>query len=54
MPKRKRFTAEFKTRGVLELLTAQKGLMQVSQEYGIKDTILICWMQEFLERAPQL
>lgn len=54
MPKRKHYTAEFKTRVVLELLTAQKGLMQASREYEIKDTILSRWKQEFLERAPQL
>ena len=54
MPKRKHYTAEFKTRVVLELLTAQKGLLQASREYGIKDTILSRWKQEFLERAPQL
>ena len=54
MPKRKQYSAEFKTRVVLELLTAQKGLMQASREYGIKDTILSRWKQEFLERAPQL
>jgi len=39
---------------VLGLLTAQKGLMQASREYGIKDTILSRWKQEFLEPAPQL
>ena len=54
MPKRKHYTAEFKTRVVLELLTAQKGLMQASRDYGIKDTILSRWKQEFVERAPQL
>jgi len=54
MPKRKHYTAEFKTRVVLELLTAQKGLMQASRDYGIKDTILSRWKQEFLERAPQM
>ncbi len=40
MAERKKYTAEFKTRVVLELLTAQKGLMQASRDYGIKDTIL--------------
>ena len=54
MAERKHYTAEFKTRVVLELLTAQKGLMQASRDYGIKDTILSRWKQEFLERAPQL
>jgi transposase-like protein len=28
--------------------------MQASRDYGIKDTILSRWKQEFLERAPQL
>lgn len=54
MAERKHYTAEFKTRVVLELLTAQKGLMQASRDYAIKDTILSRWKQEFLERAPQL
>ena len=54
MAERKHYTAEFKTRVVLELLTAQKGLMLASRDYGIKDTILSRWKQEFLERAPQL
>jgi len=54
MAKRKHYTAEFKTRVVLELLSGQKGLMQASREYGIKDTILSRWKQEFMERAPQL
>jgi transposase len=54
MAERKHYTADFKTRVVLELLTAQKGLMQASRDYGIKDTILSRWKQEFLERAPQL
>jgi len=54
MAKRKHYTAEFKTRVVLELLSGQKGLMQASRDYEIKDTILSRWKQEFLERAPQL
>lgn len=28
--------------------------MQASREYGIKDTVLSRWKQEFLERAPQV
>jgi transposase-like protein len=28
--------------------------MQASREYGIKDTVLSRWKQEFLERAPEL
>jgi transposase-like protein len=34
--------------------SAQKGLVQVNRDYGIKDTILSRWTQEFLERALHL
>ena len=45
---------EFKARVVLEMISGEKGLMQASREYGIKDTVLSRWKQEFLERAPQV
>ncbi len=51
---RRQFSAEFKTRVVLEMLSGEKGLMQASREYGIKDSVLSRWKQEFLERAPQV
>ncbi len=51
---RRQFNAEFKTRVVLEMLSGEKGLMQASREYGIKDSVLSRWKQEFLERAPQV
>lgn len=51
---RRQFTAEFKTRVVLEMISGEKGLMQASREYEIKDTVLSRWKQEFLERAPQV
>ena len=54
MVERRKFSPEFKARVVLELLTGQKGLMQASREYGIKDTVLSRWKQEFLERAPEV
>lgn len=54
MAERKHYTAEFKARVVLELVSGQKGLMQASRDYGIKDTILSRWKQEFFKRAPQL
>jgi transposase len=46
-------TTEFKVRVVLEMLTSKKSLSQASREYGIKDSVLSPWRQEFLERAPQ-
>jgi transposase len=54
MAERRKFSAEFKTRVVLELISGQKGLMQASREYEIKDTVLSRWKQEFLERASQV
>ena len=54
MTERRKFTPEFKAKVVIELLTGPKGLMQASREYGIKDSVLSRWKQEFLERAPQV
>ena len=54
MTKRRTFSPEFKVRVVLEMISGEKGLMQASREYGIKDTVLSRWKQEFLERAAQL
>lgn len=52
MTHRRKFSAEFKAKVVLELISGSKGLMQASREYEIKDTVLSRWKQEFLERAP--
>jgi len=54
MAERRKFSAEFKAKIVLELISGEKGLMQASREYGIKDSVLSRWKQEFLERAPQM
>ena len=54
MKERRKFDPELKVRVVLELISGRKGLMQASRDYGIKDTILSRWKQEFLDRAPQL
>jgi transposase len=54
MTKRRTYDPEFKARVVLEMISGQKGLMQASREYGIKDTVLSRWKQEFLERAGQV
>ena len=54
MTKRRSFTAEFKARVVLEMLTEQKSAAQASREYEIKDSVLSRWKQEFIERSPSL
>ena len=51
---RRTYTPEFKVRVVLELISGKKSVSQASREYGIKDTVISRWRQEFLERAPQL
>jgi transposase-like protein len=54
MVERRKFSPEFKARVVLELISGKKGLMEASRDYGIKDTVLSRWKQEFIERAPQV
>jgi len=54
MINRRKYDPEFKVRVVLEMISGQKGLMQSSREYGIKDSVLSRWKQEFLERAAQI
>jgi transposase len=54
MPSRRSFTAEFKVKVVLELISGAKSLAQASREYGIKDTVLSRWKQEFLAKAAQV
>ena len=54
MTKRRKFSPEFKARVVMEMLTEQKSAAQASREYGIKDSVLSRWKQEFIERSPQL
>lgn len=48
------YTPEFKVRVVMELIGGKKNLSEASREYGIKDSVISRWRQEFMERAPQL
>ena len=48
------YTPEFKVRVVLELISGKKTLGEASREYGIKDSVISRWRQEFMERAPQV
>ena len=54
MAQKRTFTPEFKAKVVLEILADRKSLAQASREYGIKDSVLSRWKQEFIERSPQL
>jgi transposase-like protein len=50
----RKFSAEFKAKVVLDIITSGKSFGQASREYGIKDSVLSRWKQEFIERAPSL
>lgn len=54
MARRRTFSAEFKTKVVLELLSGKKSLTEASREYEIKDTVLSRWKQGFLEHAGEI
>ena len=54
MSSRRKFTAEFKAQVVLEMLAEHKSAAQLSREYGIKDSVISRWKQEFIERSPAL
>lgn len=50
----RKFSADFKAKVVLDIITNGKSYSQASREYGIKDSVLARWKQEFIERAPSL
>ena len=54
MARPRKFSPEFKAKVVLDILTNGKSLGQASREYGIKDSVLSRWKQEFIERSSQL
>lgn len=54
MKNRREHTAEFKAQVVLEILSGEKSVAQMSREYQLKDSLLYRWKAEFLERAPQV
>ena len=54
MDKRRAYTAEFKARLVLQMLSGEKSAAQLSREHGIKDSVLSRWKQEFVERSSQV
>jgi len=55
MPRKRRsFSAEFKVRVVLELISGKKSLVEASREYNIREMVLSGWKQEFVTRATQV
>lgn len=51
---RRKFTAEFKTKIVLELLKEEKQLGELAAEHELSPNQLRNWRKEFLENAPQV
>jgi transposase-like protein len=54
MSQRRRFSAEFKARVVLELISGAKSQAQVCREHDLNPNLVCRWKAEFLQRAPEL
>ena len=55
MPRtRRNFTAEFKAKVVLELLSGSKSAAEVCREYSLKGDLVSRWKNQFLENAAQV
>jgi hypothetical protein len=52
--KRRSFGGQFNARVVLKVLTGIKSTAQVCHEHVIKETLLSCWRQEFMELSTEL
>lgn len=51
MEKRNRYTAEFKAKVVLELLTEEATLNQVAAKYQLNPQMLSQWKSDFVKNA---
>ncbi len=51
MSKRRTFTAEFKAKVVLAILSGEKTAAEICREHRIKETLVSRWKKQFLERA---
>lgn len=54
MKTRKQYSAEFKTKVVLEILAEQETVNQIAAKYSISPVVLSRWKKEFLERATDV
>lgn len=50
MNKRNHYSAEFKTKVVLEILSEESTINQIAAQYGISPVVLSRWKKEFLAR----
>lgn len=54
MAQRRRFTPEFKTQIVLDLLTGRRSIAQLCREHDLKEQVVTRWRAVFLDRAETL
>lgn len=55
MPRtRRNFTAEFKAKVVLEIISGSKGTAEVCREYNLKPDLISHWKNQFLANAAQV
>ena len=51
---RRRFTPEFKSQVVLEILSGAMGVAEACRKYRLDHQVLSRWKSDFLNKAPQL
>ena len=54
MKKRTNYTAEFKTKVVLEILAEEETVNQIAAKYDVSPVVIARWKKEFLERASEV
>jgi transposase len=54
MAQRRRFTAQFKTQVILDLLTGRRSMAQLCREHDLKEQVVTRWRATFLDRAERL
>ena len=51
---RRKHSAEFKVKVVLDMLKGVETLSEISSKYGVHPTQITKWRRTFLEKAPEL
>ena len=51
---RRNFTAEFKAKVVLEVISGSKSMAEVCREYSLKADLLSHWKSQFLDNASKV
>jgi transposase len=51
---RRKHSAEFKVKVVLDMLKGSETLSEIASKYGVHPTQITKWRRSFLEKAPEL